>query len=249
MTSIHVLSDLHLEFGVYQPTVTDSDIVILAGDIYTGTQGMTWARDNFPDSEIIYISGNHEFHHHNYQKLLSQFRKEAEKYQIHFLENDEVVLHGIRFLGCTLWTDYLSSDELNQQEAMDVLNQRFTDHQLIQFNNELFTPGHALGLHKNSVSWLREKLFNEAFEGKTLVITHHGPSKHCFHKKFGVGELAGGFYSDLPDLINNADIWIYGHTHSNLDIKIGKTRLVSNQLGNPNEEISDFNRSFIISIQ
>ena len=249
MTSIHVLSDLHLEFGGYQPPVTDFDIVILAGDIDTGTQGMTWARDNFPDNEIIYISGNHEFHHHNYQQLLSHFRKQAEKYQIHFLENDEVVLHGIRFLGCTLWTDYLSSDGLSQQEAMNLLNQRFTDHQFIQFNNELFTPGHALALHKNSVGWLRKKLFHKAFEGKTIVITHHGPSKHCFHKKFGAGEVAGGFYSDLPDLINNADIWIYGHTHSNLDIKIDKTRLLSNQLGNPNEVISDFNRNFSISIQ
>ena len=131
MASIHILSDLHLEFADYHPEVTGSDIVILSGDIYIGTQGLSWARQNFPDSEIIYISGNHEFYHHSYQELLSQFRKEAKEYHIQFLENDEIVLHGIRFLGCTLWTDYLCSDNLSQQQSMETLSHRLSDHRLI----------------------------------------------------------------------------------------------------------------------
>ncbi|RKZ99160.1 MAG: serine/threonine protein phosphatase [Gammaproteobacteria bacterium] len=248
MTSIHVLSDLHLEFDGYQPAAIDVDIVVLAGDIHIGTQGFLWAKENFPDSEIIYVAGNHEFYHHDYQELLSQFRKEAEKYHIHFLENNEVVLHDIRFLGCTLWTDYLCSDDLSQQEAQQILNHRLADHRVIQVDNELFTTGHAFNLHKNSAAWLEEKLFNETFEGKTVVVTHHGPSKCCIHKKYGAGELAGAFYSDLPDLINEADVWIYGHTHSNLDISINKTRLISNQRGYPNEEILDFNQDLKIMI-
>ncbi len=242
MTSIHILSDLHLEFADYQPEVTDADIVILSGDIYIGTQGLSWARENFPDSEIIYVSGNHEFYHHNYQELLSQFRKEVKEYGIHFLENDEVLLNGIRFLGCTLWTDYLCSDNLSQQETMEILNGQFPDHQFIQFNNELFTASHALDLHNNSKTWLREKLLNETFEGKTVVVTHHAPNKQCVQKKYVAGELAGGFYSDLSDLINNTNIWIYGHTHSNLDTSINKTRLISNQRGNHSKAALGFNQ-------
>lgn len=247
MISIHILSDLHLEFADYQPEVTDADIVILSGDIYVGTQGLSWARDNFPDSEIIYVSGNHEFYHHNYQELLSHFRKEAKEYNIHFLENNEFVLHGIRFLGCTLWTDYLCSDNLSQQESMEILKQRFSDHILIQFSDELFKPDDALNLHNSSIVWLREEL-NKTFDGKTIVVTHHGPSKRCIHKKFGDGELAGGFYSDLPDLLNKPDIWIYGHTHSNLDISVDDTRLISNQRGYPTEDISDFKPELILVI-
>lgn len=247
MTSIHILSDLHLEFADYQPEIIDADIVVLSGDIHIGTQGLFWARENFPESQIIYVSGNHEFYHHNYQELLSQFRKESGEYGIHFLENNEVVLHGIRFLGCTLWTDYLCSDNLSQQESMEILSNRFSDHRLIQFNDELFTPEYALDLHNNSTTWLTEKL-NESFDGNTIVVTHHGPSKRCIHKKFGAGELAGGFYSDLPELLNKPDVWIYGHTHSNLDITIDQTRLISNQRGYPTEDISDFESDLRLEI-
>ena len=100
--SIHILSDLHLEFEDFQPKVNNADIVILSGDIHLGTQGLFWARQHFPESEIIYVAGNHEFYRHNYHELLQQFRVEAKQQQIHFLENDEVILKDIRFLGCTL---------------------------------------------------------------------------------------------------------------------------------------------------
>jgi predicted phosphodiesterase len=102
MTTIHILSDLHLEFKDYSSSV-EADIVILAGDIHVGTGGLLWAREQFPESEILYVAGNHEFYRYTYQTLLKQFRIEAEKYNIHFLENDEIILDGIRFLGCTLW--------------------------------------------------------------------------------------------------------------------------------------------------
>ena len=109
MASIHILSDLHLEFEDYFPSV-EADIVILAGDIHVGTGGFSWAREKFPDSEIIYVAGNHEFYHYTYQTLLEQFRIEAKKYQIHFLEKDKIVLNGMRFLGCTMGSTILCNE-------------------------------------------------------------------------------------------------------------------------------------------
>ena len=38
------------------------DVVVLAGDIYKGDKGVFWARQAFPDKEIIYVPGNHEFY-------------------------------------------------------------------------------------------------------------------------------------------------------------------------------------------
>ena len=102
-------------------------------------------------------------------------------------------------------------------------------------------------MHNSSIVWLRERL-NKTFDGKTIVVTHHGPSKRCIHKKFGGGELAGGFYSDLPELLNKPDIWIYGHTHSNLDISIDGMRLISNQRGYPTEDIPDFKPELMLEI-
>ena len=40
--------------------------------------------------------------------------------QIHFLENDQVVIGGVRFVGCTLWTDFaLLAPALAHNSAVD----------------------------------------------------------------------------------------------------------------------------------
>lgn len=59
---ILVLSDLHVEFAPFEPNLkaTDlADVVVLAGDIHQGVTGLTWARQNFPRKEIVYVAGNH----------------------------------------------------------------------------------------------------------------------------------------------------------------------------------------------
>lgn len=252
MATIHILSDIHLEFENYSPSV-DADIVILAGDIHIGTHGFSWARENFPNSEIIYVAGNHEFYRYTYQILLEQLRVESKKYHIHFLENDEIVLGGIRFLGCTLWTDYKCFDGLSQAEAMEDLEYRLADHRLIKSMDKngqtgYFSTQQAWRVHSNSVSWLTNKLFDESFDGKTVVVTHHGPSLACEHVFFGHTDFAPAFYSDLPRLMEKSDLWVYGHTHSNLDVYINKTRLMSNQRGYPNEKMNNFDPNLIIKM-
>lgn len=45
-----VLSDLHVEFAPFAPdsqAMTAADVVVLAGDIHKGAQGMAWARQTF----------------------------------------------------------------------------------------------------------------------------------------------------------------------------------------------------------
>jgi len=250
MTSkIHILSDLHLEFDDFSPPETDADIVILAGDIHTGSDGLSWARKAFPDKEIIYVSGNHEFYHHLYDQLLAEFRWQAEAQQIHFLENRQCVLNGIRFLGCTLWTDYNCYVEHSQEQSMQLLGNSLADHKLIKkdLKGRLFSPEDALKLHEKSLDWLSYEL-NQPFPGKTVVISHHGPSLDCKHRIYGHSDLAPGFYSDLSYLLDKSDYWIYGHTHSNLNIQHNQTHLIANQRGYPNEEIKGFEPGLVITI-
>ena len=59
---LHVLSDLHLEFADFTPASNTADVIVLAGDIGLRAEGVTWARKSFPDQEIIYVAGNHEFY-------------------------------------------------------------------------------------------------------------------------------------------------------------------------------------------
>ena len=45
--------------------------------------------------------------------------------------------------------------------------------------------------------------------------------------------LNGAFVIELGNYIaeSRIDVWIYGHSHSNIDTTIGNTRVVCNQLG------------------
>ena len=62
---LQVLNDLHIEFEDFDPPATEADVVILAGDIGVGLEGLRWAEDWFPDRPVIYVPGNHEFYHHD----------------------------------------------------------------------------------------------------------------------------------------------------------------------------------------
>jgi Icc-related predicted phosphoesterase len=83
------------------------------------------------------------------------------------------------------------------------------------------------------------------------VETHHAPSINSISSKYNESRLSAGFASNLDDFINERDIdlWLHGHTHNSCDYMIGKTRVVSNQRGYPNEENNElFNENFIIEI-
>jgi 3',5'-cyclic AMP phosphodiesterase CpdA len=45
---LQVFSDLHLEFGRFEPTLNHPDVVVLAGDIHQGTAGVKWAKQYLP---------------------------------------------------------------------------------------------------------------------------------------------------------------------------------------------------------
>jgi len=101
---LHMLSDLHTEFAGFSPPDTGADVVILAGDIGVGLGGIEWAARRFPKVPVIYVPGNHEFYGHDIG--LTDQLKAAAPADIHILNNDTLELEGIRFLGCTLWTDF-----------------------------------------------------------------------------------------------------------------------------------------------
>ena len=66
---LHILGDLHLEFGTAKVPVTDADVVVLAGDIHLGREGRKWARGHFQDKPVVYVLGNHEFYRHSLPDL------------------------------------------------------------------------------------------------------------------------------------------------------------------------------------
>lgn len=245
-------SDIHIETrGYFSVPKLDSDLIILAGDIDVGLEGLIWAEEltRLHKKPVIYVAGNHEYYHHDYIALTQQMGDFAANYDyLIFMEKDEVIIDGVRFLGTTLWTNYfheLGEDE--RDKNIFILDDALYDHRVIKYGNETFSALKAYEEHLISIQWLKERLMTP-FDGKTVVITHHAPSFECNHKEFGMNLFSPGFASNLDELVAMADVWCYGHTHSNLDIQLGQCRLISNQTGYRKEKIPiPFREGLIIS--
>ena len=51
---LHILNDLHIEFEAFAPLSTDADVIVLAGDIGVGMEGLRWMEARFAETPVIY---------------------------------------------------------------------------------------------------------------------------------------------------------------------------------------------------
>lgn len=240
---IHILSDLHLEFSNYQPHAVECDAVVLAGDIGVHVQGVEWARHTWPDKEILYVPGNHEYYRQERTGALRQMRLRARGLGIHFLDDDEVVINGARFLGSTLWTDFELFGEGQKKRAMKEGELYLNDFRLIREGDNVFSPERSVQLHAASRSWLATRL-KEAFSGNTVVITHHLPSMQSVAERYASSLSSACFASRLDELMGASALWIHGHTHDSMDYVLQGTRVVCNPRGYSRTPDTQENRSF-----
>lgn len=142
---LHILNDLHIEFEDITPPATDADVMILAGDIGVGVDGVRWAEERFPNQPVIYVPGNHEFYHHDLL-LIEELKAETPDH-IHVLNDDQVVIDGVRFLGSILWTGFTLFGEGERFYAMKTAQKWMTEFSIIRNNGRKFTPRDAARLH------------------------------------------------------------------------------------------------------
>lgn len=234
MTHFRVFSDLHLEFADWTPPPAPADAVLLAGDIAVGTHGIEWARRQFPGMPIVYVPGNHEFYGAELPDAVDALRAKAKALDVHFLDGEECVIEGTRFLGTTLWTDYAlyGSDEPELDEAMTTAKQEMNDFRMIRWRGgHALTPELIREIHSERVQWLGDRLA-ESFSGPTVVMTHHLPHRLSIHPKYEGTRLNSSFASDLDRLVRApVALWIHGHTHESIDYVVNGTRVFCNPRG------------------
>jgi Icc-related predicted phosphoesterase len=234
---------------------TDADLIIMAGDIDTGTNGAHWLlnQEKKMKKPILYVLGNHEFYRQEYTSLKKEIAALCKDTCVHFLDCTKIEFNGVRILGLTLWTDYLARQSIPQDLAMIYANKGLVDHSLIQYDTgtglRKFKPEDALAIHQKERAWLTAEL-SKSCSGKTVVVTHHGPHPICDHPDYPNSDIASAFYSDLTDIIEQHDIflWVCGHSHSNVDEIIYGTRIYSNQAGYPGENVAGFNPEFVLEV-
>ena len=231
---LNILSDLHLGFGAFDRPQNDADVVILAGDISRPREAAAWAL-RF-EKPVLYVLGNHEFYGSSIDGAADEIKRLCAGTCVRVLDNTEIVIGHVRFLGTTLWTDFELFGEGERKAAAMAearhLIRDFNRIQLVEAATALFSPEDSAALFKRQAGWLDGRL-DAAHDGPTVVITHHAPTRKSIHPRFVDSLLNACFVSDAERLIraDRAQLWIHGHTHDSFDYIVNGTRVVCNPRG------------------
>ena len=246
---IRIYSDLHVEFGAFEPPSVPCDLVVLAGDIHINRNGLKWALAKFPSVPVVYVLGNHEYYGRAIPKLTNELKDEAAGTNIHVLDRDEVAIDGLRVLGCTLWTDFCLQGDA--RVAASEAEERMTDFKRIRLSPGFgkLRPLNTMHFHASAYTWLAEKLM-EPFGGKTLVVTHHAPSSLSLPENRLHDKLSPAYASSCEALLKRCgpELWVHGHIHHRSDYQVGKTRVVCNPRGYDDEPVDDFDPTYTIEL-
>jgi Icc-related predicted phosphoesterase len=128
---------------------------------------------------------------------------------------------------------------------------KMVDYRLIENGAKPLTPRDVLEAHRLDRAWLVNCL-SEPFDGKTVVVTHHGPSRRSVSEKYGEMPLNAAFASDLEFLMLHVDLWIHGHTHTSRDYEVAGCRVICNPMGYPtafgSQENEEFNPQLVVEV-
>jgi Icc-related predicted phosphoesterase len=239
---IFIASDFHGEYWPHDydvPEHLDFDVAVFAGDVHHGPEAVRWLRGQRAlwQKPVMFVAGNHEYYGRVLQDAAAKIRDAARGTNVTFLDADAVpVIDGVRFLGCTLWTDYRF--EADGQARGLRAGKMMNDHKFIRTSGGAefpapFTPTEAYKRHIAERRWLTDRL-SEEHDGPTVVVTHHAPHPGSLHERYdGDGAINASFISDLSDVIaeHQPALWIHGHVHDNHDYQVGDTRIVCNPHG------------------
>lgn len=232
---IQYASDLHLEFPenknflAENPIKPFGDILLLAGDIVPFAimdkhkDFFTYLSDHFETT--YWIPGNHEYYYFDLSKKCGAFI-ETVKANVHLVNNISVVRNDIRFIFSTLWS---SINLANQWQ----IERSISDFQVIKFNDHRLSADRFNQLQQESLEFITAELQTET-TSKSVVVTHHVPTFMNYPEKYKGDALNDAFAVELFSLIETSgpDAWVFGHHHSNTpDFMIGKTQMLTNQLG------------------
>lgn len=249
---------------VYGPILhTGDDTILLAcGDIGERMQGVLWCErmlQVFPNLNICYTPGNHEFYGANLDILLHDLHlADATRSRLHILDGiyktsvvvgDKMQGPLCTVVGSTLWTDF----NKDSAEVMNLAQQRMNDYNYIRGgnNSERIKPTRILNLHYN----MRKDMFRQFEKADKnlplIAMSHHTPYIGVPHDG-----LHYCYHSDLTDNFNLAtrlpSYWFSGHTHTSEvhreEFPAGVVEFISNQVGYPHQFFTGFSLNCVLEV-
>lgn len=250
---IQYISDLHLEFPENRLYIkqnldklkNQAHVLIIAGDLVTFDKigDIDWFFDyvskNF--GRTYWIPGNHEWYRSNIKDEKFSFKQEIRK-NVYLVNNITEQIADHNFIFSTLWSQLDPANSFMIKRSMN-------DFYWIKYGEHNISIQDYETEHRLSLQFIRESLSKEQ---SNIVVTHHKPTYMHQNVSYKGNELSSAFQSNLDDFIieNNIHAWIYGHDHHNVKpFKIGKTNILTNQLGyifKKEQKKFDFTKTFDI---
>lgn len=238
---IQFVSDLHLEFEQNRlwlsrnPLEVTGDILLVAGDTayldvpesgrdtYTQYQFWDWASENY--KQVIVCLGNHDFYgYYDLATMPDGYCKQI-RHNVHAYYNRVVSVGNVDIIVSTLWSFIEPFDAYRTEKGV-------SDFFRILYNGHRLTADDFNAEHNRCFDFISTAVTESNAKAK-IVLTHHVPTQQCTANEFRDSAINGAFTVELGNYIADSDIdyWIYGHSHRNIDAQIGKTKIISNQLG------------------
>ena len=264
VVNIQLLSDLHLESNPHfrATPAPEADLLVLAGDIGSYQAGSSLTRLQIADfglqqfsplpssqggaawpTPVLFVPGNHEYDGLDFDDARALLKSACQRLGLTWLEQETLVINGVRFVGSTLWTDF---DALTAQQTsgsgmtpgaqLKAREKAFRAANFYLKKNHSLRAGQPLlaedvrELALSSQAWLQDAL-EVPFDGPTVAVTHFAPTLDSADPRYGLNPGTAGFCNALDALLPLATVWLHGHLHCPNDFVKSGCRVVANPLG------------------
>lgn len=208
---IGIISDIHLDHGIYNifPEDYDVDLWLNAGD--TGNLIMRdYFHSLFPQGKYIWIYGNHDF----YNEPIGS----ADMYC------KETIINGIKIAAAPLWTD------LTKGADWVLYKDGLIDYRYMK----------NAGWNERSYNLHHDKQKDFLLTSNAdIIMSHHAPSFRSVHERYKGDAYNTSFATELGyDILSlkvKPKLWVHGHMHDSCDYNIGETRIICHPRGYPHE--------------
>lgn len=247
------INDLHMERGEVRAGTTfgpvpDADVAVVVGDLSDFVEdNIDWCeRVIRPSMPVVYVPGNHDMYGKCIWSDVSGLRDYAARRGVTFLENECVVLEGVRFVGGLLWSNYELWTADRPDERASLVEQRLeasrekSDYKRIFADGaggRLMTPWDSRRRHQETIAYIRQELA-KPFAGETVVATHFPVHPGSLQPQYVGDPDQPRYLSDHSALIEQAQpaLWLHGHTHHAVSYRVGRTLVSNNPRGYPHEK-------------
>jgi hypothetical protein len=218
---------------------TGVDVLVLADDITIARDYEDLASVFKPLAakyrHILYVPGNHEYYKSSPGQVARNLAKLTKQFPgVVIPENDTAVIGGQSFIAGTMW--------FRPDPAAEPNKRLMHDFSLIQD----FEPW----VYEQNAAF--EKVVATHLSASDVVVTHHLPAFDSVPARFARSAMNAFFVCDMASHVRarQPKLWIHGHSHDRSDYLLGKTRVVANPLGYPNEvrSLEAFVPSFQVTV-